>query len=135
MIDLIKEVIEKFGGRPAGSEAEHKAQLFIKERCERSTDKVELIPFDEYLDARFGKLKYYVAIFFIAMAMYWFSVAVGLVLSLIATVFIVLDLMMYRDVLTNFPGKKQTSSNVVATLEPKGEVLSTLIVSGHIDST
>lgn len=42
---------------------------------------------------------------------------------------------MYRDVLTNFPGKLQTSSNVEATIEPTGEVKSTLIFSGHMDST
>lgn len=137
MIELITEIINRFGPRPAGSEAEKKAQHYIKSVAEELTDDVNYLEFDEYLDARFGKLKYYVALYLIALALYWVpnGAVVALVLGLINSFFIVFDLMSYRDVLTSFPGKKQTSSNVEATLEPQGEVKSTIIVSGHMDST
>ena len=54
MLQLITEIIEKFGPRPAGGEAEKNAQLFIQRKAGEFTEQTELLPFDEYLDARFG---------------------------------------------------------------------------------
>ena len=135
MIELITEIIQKFGPRPAGTEAEKNAQLFIADKCKLVTDKVQFLPFDEYLDARFGKLKYYVALYLVALILYWIQPQLALFISLFNAFFIIFDLMSYRDILTNFPGKLQTSSNVEAVLEPLGEVKSTIIISGHMDST
>lgn len=135
MIHLISDIIARFGPRVAGTEAEKNAQLYVESLCREVTNDVRFLPFDEYLDARFGKLKYYVAIYFLSLAFYWWLPEVALGLSAINVFFLVMDLMMYRDVLTSFPGKKQTSSNVEATLEPQGEAKRTIILSGHIDST
>jgi len=135
MIALITEIIEKFGPRKAGSEAEKQAQLFIAERSRLYTNNVSFLEFDSYLDARFGKLKFYVIIFFLSLSAYWISPIVAMALSGINVFFLVVDLMMYRDVLTNFPGKLQKSSNVEAVLEPQGEVKSTIVLAGHMDST
>lgn len=135
MIALITEIISRFGPRVAGTDAEENAQYFIADKCREFTADVQVIPFEEYLDARFGKLRYYVALFFMALALYWWWPVVALVVAAINTFFLIFDLMSYRDILTNFPGKKQTSHNVVATLEPQGEVKSTLLVSAHMDST
>ena len=135
MITLITEIIEKFGPRPAGTDAEKNAQLFIADKCRQFTQAVRVLPFDEYLDARFGKLKYYVVLYLAALVLYWVQPEMALAISLVNAFFIVFDLMSYRDVLTSFPGKLQTSHNVEAVLEPQGEVKSTLIISGHMDST
>ncbi len=137
MIELITEIINRFGPRPAGSEAEKKAQHYMKSVAEELTDDVALLEFEEYLDARFGKLKYYVGIYVVALVLYWVpgGAMFALGLSLLNAFFILFDLMSYRDILTTFPGKKQTSSNVEATLEPHGEVKSTIVISGHMDST
>jgi hypothetical protein len=135
MIPLISEIINRFGPRKAGSESEKQAQHFIKSLCEQFSDDVNFLPFDEYLDARFGKLRYYVILYLVSLALYWISPFAALLISAVNVFFIVLDLMMYRDILTNFPGSKQTSSNVEATLEPAGPVKSTIVVSGHMDST
>lgn len=135
MIELITEIIAKFGPRVAGSEAEKNAQLFIQQKSGEFTNQTAFLPFEEYLDARFGKLKYYVVIYVAALLLYISLPAVALGVSLINAFFLVFDLMMYRDILTNFPGKKQYSSNVEATLEPTGEAKTTLIISGHMDST
>lgn len=135
MLTLINEIITLYGPRVAGSEAERGAQNFIAEKCRAFTHHVQIIEFKEYLNARFGKLKYYVLIYFLSIILVKFSPFVALLLTSISVFFILFDLTMYRDVLTNFPGKLQTSSNVEATLEPTGEVKSTLIFSGHMDST
>ncbi len=135
MLSLIAEIIQRFGPRKAGSEAEKNAQLFIADKCRELTADVHFLPFEEYLDARFGKLRYYVVLYVASLAFFWVSPEIALGVSAVNVFFLVFDLMMYRDVLTKFPGKKQTSSNVEATLEPQGEVKSTILVSGHMDST
>jgi acetylornithine deacetylase/succinyl-diaminopimelate desuccinylase-like protein len=135
MIDLISEIIQRFGPRPAGSEAEKNAQRYIAERAKELTDSVRYLEFEEYLNARFGKLKYYVILYMVSLAFYWFSKEIALGLSAVNVFFLVMDLMMYRDVLTTFPGVKATSANVDAVLEPQGEVKSTIVLSGHMDST
>lgn len=135
MIDLITEIIQKFGPRAAGSEAEHNAQLFIQEKCKALTNNTSFLPFEEYLNARFGKLKYYVIIYIAALLLYNSLPLLALLISLVNAFFIVFDLMMYRDVLRTFPGSKEKSSNVEAVLEPTGAVKTTLIISGHMDST
>lgn len=141
MIPLITEIIEKFGPRPAASKAEKHAQLFMRDKCLQYTENVKFMEFEEYLHARFGKLKYYCAVFFISMLLYYFSIPdilwlkiTALLLSLANTIAFVLDFMTYTVVLQSFPGPLMTSWNVEATLEPKGEVKSTMIISGHIDS-
>lgn len=141
MIALITEIIEKFGPRPAASHAEKHAQLFMRDKCLQYTDNVKFMEFEEYLNARFGKLKYYCAVFFLSMILYYFSIPdilwlkiTALVLSLANVIAFVLDFMTYTVVFQKFPGPMMTSWNVEATLEPKGEVKSTMIFSGHIDS-
>ncbi|MBK8657305.1 MAG: M28 family peptidase [Bacteroidetes bacterium] len=135
MLPLINEIITLFGPRVAGSEAEYKAQNFVADKCRQYTPHVRVLEFKDYLNARFGKLKYYVVIYFLSLAIIKISPPIALLLTATSMFFIVFDLTMYRDILTNFPGKLQTSSNVEATLEPSGEVQSTLIFSGHMDST
>jgi hypothetical protein len=135
MLNLIKEIIEQTGPRRAGTDAETKAQHLLLAKCAEHTDKTEFLPFSEYLDARFGKLKYYAAIFFVCMALYLILPIAAAILSAANALILILDMGMYRDVLTSIPGKKQTSSNATATLEPQGAVRSTLIFSAHIDST
>lgn len=134
MLPFITEIIEKFGPRPAGTEAEKNAQLFVVEKCKALTDNVNLLEFEAYLNARFGKLKYYCLLFFVALGLYFFSPVAGLVLSLLNAIAFVLDFMTYRVVLGSFPGPLSKSWNVEAVLEPRGEVKSTLVFSGHIDS-
>lgn len=134
MIDLISTIIKKFGPRPAGSTAETQAQQYVAEQCREFTDKVHILEFDEYLQARFGKLKYFSLLFFIAMALYFISAELALVISLVNAVVFVLEFMTYRTVIPSFPGPKSTSRNVEAVLEPQGEVKSTLLFTGHIDS-
>ena len=106
MLNLIKEVIEKAGPRRAGSDAETKAQHLLLAKCAEYTNRTEFLPFSEYLDARFGKLKYYVAIFFVCLALYLVLPIAAAVLSALNALVLVLDMAMYRDLLTSLPGKQ-----------------------------
>lgn len=135
MLSLIREIIATVGPRPAGTEAETKAQHLLISKYKQYTNDTEFLPFDEYLEARFGKLKFYVIFFFISLGLYWVLPAAGAALALINGLVLLLDMGTYRDILTTVPGKKGTSSNATATLEPKGEVKSTILFGAHIDST
>jgi len=135
MLNLIKEIIATVGPRPAGTPAETNAQHLLISKYKQYTNDTEFLPFDEYLDARFGKLKYYVIFFFISLGLYWVLPAAGAALAFINGLVLLLDMGMYRDILTNVPGKKGTSSNATATLAPKGPVKTTILLGAHIDST
>lgn len=134
MIDFIETIIKKFGPRPAGSQAETQAQQYVAEQCRTFTDKVHILEFEEYLQARFGKLKYFSLLFFISLVLYFVDAKVALVISLVNALIFVLEFMTYRTVIPHFPGSKSISRNVEAVLEPQGEVKSTLLFTGHIDS-
>ncbi len=134
MLELIQEIIQKFGPRPAGSTSEKGAQELIVEKSRAFTQKVQLLEFEAYLNARFGKLKYYCVLFFVSLSMYFAWPAAGLVISLLNVAAFVLDFMTYRVVLGSFPGPLSKSWNVEAVLEPQGDVKSTLVFCGHIDS-
>lgn len=135
IIDLIKDIIARFGPRPAGSEAELQAQRYILSKCLEHTDNARYLEFEDHLDARFGKLKYYVVMYFAALVLFHFSKQAAVLVAALNVLVLMLDLMMYRDVLTTFPGKRKVSANVDATLEPEGEARQTILISGHMDST
>lgn len=134
MINLIQEIIEKCGPRPSGSAAEQKAQQIVADKCRALTNNVQVHFFEDYLQARFGKLKYYCILYLVALAIYFFIPFAAFGIAFINALVFVLDFMMYRSVLSSFPGPKQKSCNIEATLEPQGVATSTLIFSGHTDS-
>ncbi len=141
MINLISEIIDKFGPRPAGSEAERQAQLLVADKCKEFTDKVQILEFDEYLYARFGKLKYHCGVYFVTLLLFYFAypkstalLATAFAISLLNSVAFILDFMKYHVIIRGFPGPLMKSWNVEAVLDPQGEVKNTLVFGGHIDS-
>lgn len=134
MITFIQEIIAQCGPRPSGSVAEQKAQQMVAEKCSQFTDDVQELFFEDYLQARFGKLKFYCVFYLLALGTSFFAPFVAFAIAFFNALVFVMDFMMYRSMLSSFPGKKQKSCNVEATLEPINEATSTLIFSGHIDS-
>ena len=134
MKDEIQDFITRFGPRPAGSEAERKAQEHVANQMLRYTDDVQVLPFQSYLTAKFGKMKGYAMLYMVTLVVFWFSPFAAMIISLINTTVLICDLMR-NDGIADFLFPKRTSWNVTATLEPQGEVKSTLIFSGHMDST
>jgi aminopeptidase YwaD len=134
MKDQIQDIIERFGPRLAGSRAEHNAQAYIASQMQQLTDDVRIEPFQAPLTAKFGKMKWYAFSYMLSLFLFWYSPIATLIISIICAVVIVCDLMR-NDGIADFLFPMQTSLNVSATLEPQGEVRSTLIFTGHIDST
>ena len=134
MKDQIQDIISRFGSRLAGSDTERKAQEYIASQMKQITDDVRIEPFQAPLKAKFGKMKWYALSYMISLILFWFTPLGTLILSTICAIVLVCDLMR-NDGIADFLFPMETSINVSATLEPSGEVRSTLIFSGHIDST
>jgi hypothetical protein len=137
MLDYIKDVIHRFGGREAGSAAESGAQLYTAGILEAYCQHVEVQKFKAALQAHFGALKIFSVLYWAAL--YIFSTHYNQSKAL-AALLAMLNIGLF---LFHFIGRKkwldiffpqQTSMNVEGVIEPSGQVKSTLIVSGHIDS-
>jgi hypothetical protein len=133
MVDFISTVIERFGGRVAGSEAERGAQQYAREVLESCCDEVHWHEFQSALGAKFHSLKGFCIAFVAAIILYaWNIYAAALVAGINAVLFFG-HFVTYRDWLDPLY-KQHTSMNVIGRIEPKNEVKSTLIISGHMDS-
>lgn len=137
MIAFISEVIAKFGGRIGGSQEEKGAQEYTAEVLKGYCDDVKVESFKSPLSAHFESLKIFSII-------YWFSlwlistnyeqrILLSAFISGIGAIFFIWHFLTYRHVL-DFLFPKETSWNVEGKIEPTGEVKSTLLIAGHIDS-
>lgn len=132
--NLVKHIIEQFGPRKAGSDAETKAQFYFSEHIKSFCDKVEVEEFTDSLGAKFGSLKLFCIVFYAALVLPLFSPIAALVVAFVnAFVFLFHFIMYYNWLDFLFPKKK--SQNVIGTIEPRGEVRTTLLFAGHMDST
>lgn len=134
MHGLLSEIIEKFGGRMAGSKAEDMAQDFLKARLDGFCDKTIKHRFLSPLTAMHGSLKIFSAVYAASLILYWISLPAAFLLALANSVLAVWHFVSYRYRL-DFLFPKKASSNVAGIIEPAGEAASTLIFAGHMDST
>ena len=133
MRQFISEMIERFGGRQAGSAAEERAQDFLQERL-KNVAHVERHRFTEHLTAHFSSLKIFCWLYYLSLAAFDFSLYVSFIIAAINAVLFHGHFVSYRSWL-DFLFKKHSSSNVIATIEPRKKATSTLIFTAHIDST
>ncbi|MCR5484637.1 MAG: M20/M25/M40 family metallo-hydrolase [Clostridiales bacterium] len=142
----VKKVCKNIGPRASGTENEDKAQEFVIENCSKFADTVEKETFG--LSPRaFMAWPWVCALFMLIAAAFYqlsafdvvpscskiFNIA-ALALTVIAVIIIVFDFLLYKKILDPF-FKKATSSNVILTKKPVGEVKRRIIFSGHIDSS
>jgi len=132
MLELVKEIISRFGGRPAGSKQEIAAQHFIKSKLEEYCTDVKTQPFKAALTGHFHSLKIFCVVFYASLLLYWVSIPLATIVAVINVVLFVGHFVTYRDWLDRFY-PKQESLNVIGTLEPLGEVKSTVMIAGHSD--
>jgi hypothetical protein len=135
MYAFVGQIIERFGPRSPGSEAERKAQEWVREQFASlvGEKQVEVQRFRAALTAKFASMKWLVGAYLLAMALAWLSLPAAAVLGMLASLLFVGHVVMYRDWLDPlFP--QMDSSNVTAVLEPRQRVRSTLLIAGHVDS-
>jgi hypothetical protein len=133
MLTYIQDILTRFGGRYFGSEQERGAQLYTADILRQYCTKVEVEEFMSPLEAHFHSLKGFCITYVIVLVLLRFDVRLGAVVGAVNTVLFVGHFVTYRHWL-DFLYKKKPSWNVIGDIEPTGEVTSTLIVAGHIDS-
>lgn len=133
MVEFIRTIIERFGGRPAGTEAEHQAQLYAIEVLEGFCDEVEHHQFTSALKAKFHALKGFCIIYVIAIVLFPFNTYLAACVAMVNAILFVGHFLTYGNWM-DFLYKKHQSSNVIGKIEPEGEMRSTVIVAGHMDS-
>lgn len=135
--NLIKDVIVKFGPRHTCSEAERKANLWIKEKFAEICDETHFEEFQTEPDlypqgvfktaGLFGGL----AIFFMMFG-FPFSI-IPAILVIVGLVIVYLELFEMKRWIKPF-FKKGISTNVFGRIKPKGEVKLRVVFEGHVDS-
>ncbi len=133
MLTYINDVISRFGGRYFGSEQEKQAQLYTAEVLKKYCTTVKVEEFNSALEAHFQALKGFCIAYVLVLVLLKVNVVAAGVLGAVNTVLFVGHFVTYRHWL-DFLFAQKPSWNVIGDIEPTGEVKTTLIVAGHIDS-
>lgn len=141
----VKKVCKNIGPRPSCSENEDKAQDYVVETCGKFAHEVQKEPFKAAPRA-FMAWPWLCAILmiignglflgsaYVPVPMVQLAMRiVALALTVYCILAIVLEFLLYKQVLDVF-FKKKPSSNVVLTRKPTGEVKRRIVFAGHIDS-
>ncbi len=133
MLKFIDEIVQKFGGRLAGSPEERNAQLYFKQLLEDFCDTVEVQHFEAQLTAKFGSLKLFFLFFYLNYLLFWFNPLLAALLGFLNFILFWGHFLTFRNWL-DFLFPKKKSLNIVGTLEPQSPAKKTVILSGHMDS-
>ncbi len=133
MANHIEKVIKSFGKRDAGSEGEKKATEYMGELLKPYADEIRLEPFPVYPGAFMGWIYISVSLYLLALVAYFFQPVASLVMFVVATVLMVGEFVMYKQIVDKLFVKK-TSHNLYAVKRPAGEVKRRIIFNGHVDS-
>ncbi|MCC6797234.1 MAG: M20/M25/M40 family metallo-hydrolase [Candidatus Hydrogenedentes bacterium] len=134
VVERAKHVIESFGPRPPGSEAERKTQELVKADLEACCDgDVSIEEFQVAQKAFFSMQAIGGVLTLAAVGLYWVHPAWTFVVALLSAVVMYNQLLRYHLFLDPFFPKK-TSCNVAGKIAPKGKVERRIILNGHPDA-
>jgi hypothetical protein len=133
MLDYIRDIITRFGGRYFGSEEEYAAQQYTAGILRQYCGTVKVEEFMSPLEAHFQSLKGFCAAYVVTLLLFKIDVRFAAALGLLNTVLFIGHFLTYRHWL-DFMFVKKPSWNVIGDIEPAGAATTTLIVAGHIDS-
>ena len=133
-IKSIKNVCKNFGPRAVGSEAEKNAQEYMKADLEKFCDEVKREEYKCSDKAFMAWVPIGAVLLILSTILFTLGVSIaGLVLSALATFFVVAEFIFYKPVLDPF-FPKVTSGNVYGVRKASGETKKRIIISGHTDS-
>jgi hypothetical protein len=133
-VDLTRRLIERCGPRPAASDASADCAAALKAEAGGVADRAWTETFTAHPGAFLGWIRVLVVVYAASVACLWLGLPlVAAVLVTAGLAVMVAEFFFYQEALDPF-FPRRTGTNVVATLEPEGEVRGELIVSGHHDS-
>lgn len=133
MLNLMKEIARTCGPRLAGSEGERRAQDLLSRKLRALGLTVEHHRFTAATTAMFASLRVFCLLYYLSLALFVQWPAIAVFLSLANAIVHVGHHVALRGWLNPLFAHAE-SSNVIATLEPRGEARTTLVFAGHIDA-
>ena len=131
---LTGRLIDAFGPRPSGSTASRQTADALHEEATYFADRVWSEDFTVHPGAFLGWIRLLVLIYIAGLALLWLEVYwIAALLATAGLAILIGQFFYYREVLDPF-FPRQTGRNVLAVVEPQGEALGQLIISGHHDS-
>jgi hypothetical protein len=134
IVEGITEVIKTCGPRDPGSEGETKANAHFADVLSNYADNVKTEKFTLHTDAFMGWIYFDIFFMYLAVIALWLNInllAIGLVVLSIAL--LIFQLIFYKHVTAPFFPKK-TSTNVLASKKPNGQITKRIIFCGHTDA-
>ena len=133
-LHLTGRLIDAYGPRPSGSPASRQAADALHAEAEGFADRAWTEDFDVHPGAFLGWIRLLVLIYLAGVVLLWLDVFwMAALLATAGLAILVGQFFFYREVLDRFY-PRHTGRNVLAAVEPQGEVRGQLIVSGHHDS-
>ena len=133
-IKSIKNVCKNFGPRPVGSDAETKAQEYMKADLDKFCDEVKREEYQCSDKAFMSWVAIGATLMLLNMVFFTLGISIGgLALTLLTAFFIVGEFVFYKPILDVF-FKKVTSGNVYGVRKASGETKKRIVLVGHTDS-
>lgn len=131
---LAGRLLDAIGPRPSGSAASRQAADDLQAEAAQFADRAWREDFAVHPGAFLGWIRLLVLLYLAGVALLWLEVFwLAALLATAGVVILVAQFFFYRELLDPlYP--RQTGRNVLAVVEPAGEILGQLIVTGHHDS-
>jgi aminopeptidase YwaD len=129
-----EKLINKYGPRLAGSKSCQDTAEDMYLNMKEFADDVRIEEFGVHTGAFLGWIRILVTLYAAGTALLWFSmpwVAAGVLL--VGILIMVFQFFLYKHTI-DFLYPKKTGKNLIASVEPRGEVKQQVIISGHHDS-
>ncbi len=134
VISLTDSLIHQFGPRKAGSQASRDCANALHNEMKGFADEAHTEEFKVHTGAFLGWIRILVTLYAAGTVLLWLNkplISAGLLL--LGILIMVFQFFFYKHTIDFlFPGKK--AKNVIASVEPEGDVKQEIIISGHHDS-
>ncbi len=131
---LAGRLIDAIGPRPSGSAASRQAADALHGEAAQFADRTWSEDFPVHPGAFLGWMRLLVLLYVAGVLLLWLELfGLAALLATAGIVILVGQFFFYRELLDRFY-PRQTGRNVLASLEPAGDVRGQLIISGHHDS-
>ncbi len=131
----IKKICKEIGPRIAGSEAEHKAHLYVADQMKTCCDQVDVEEFQVAREALLSFICVCGVLSSIAMVFAFLGLhIVSIIFGVAALVCLFCEFLMYWEFYDCF-FKKYTSHNAIGIRKAAGETKQRIILAGHVDSS
>ena len=129
-----EKLINKFGPRKAGSKASQDCAEELYREMNSFADKASIEDFGVHAGAFLGWIRILVLFYAVGTVLLWLNLPwITAILLFVGILIMTFEFFLYKHSI-DFLYPRKTGKNVIASVEPEGEVKQQIIISGHHDS-